>query len=300
MTAATTPSAASSQTTMAGGVAPPTRPAQERHSLAVEVVKRMARALLNGLIFAIIGLILWEILVRISGVTPYIAKSPGDVYHFLFTDPTAAANRAVLNHAFWTTAADMAIGFVAGTLAALIFANVFALRREVEHAVMPAAMVLRTVPLVAMVPLIALIFGRGVIGVAVIAGIVTFFPTLVNVTLALRAIPQESFDLMHGYGATRIVTLRKVQFPGALPALFASARIAAPLALTGALLAEWLATGQGAGYLMLTSSNQGDYNMMWASVVLVVVAAVLLYSVISGVETLVLARYAPGQSRQVI
>ena len=269
-------------------------------SLVVEALKRMGRALLNGIVFALIGLILWEVLVKISGVTPYIAKSPGDVYHFLFTDPDAAANRAILNHAFWTTARDMAIGFVAGTLAALVFANIFALRREVEQAVMPVAMILRTVPLVAMVPLIALVFGRGFWAVAVIAGIVTFFPTLVNVTLALRAIPQESFDLMHGYGASRIVTLRKVQFPGAMPALFASARIAAPLALTGALLAEWLATGQGAGYLMLTSSNQGNYNMMWASVVLVVVAAVILYSLISGVETLVLARYAPGQNRRVI
>jgi ABC-type nitrate/sulfonate/bicarbonate transport system permease component len=278
----------------------PTPPPEPQRSLTVEVLKRMGKALINGIVFVIVGLILWEVLVKISGVTPYIAKSPGDVYHFLFTDPTAAANRAILNHAFWTTARDMAIGFVAGTVAALVFANIFALRREVEQAVMPVAMILRTVPLVAMVPLIALIFGRGIWGVAVIAGIVTFFPTLVNVTLALRAIPQESFDLMHGYGATRVVTLRKVQFPGAMPALFASARIAAPLALTGALLAEWLATGKGAGYLMLTSSNQGDYNMMWASVVLVVVAAVLLYSLLSGIETLVLDRYAPGQNRRVI
>jgi ABC-type nitrate/sulfonate/bicarbonate transport system permease component len=269
-------------------------------SPAGRALGRAARTLLNGIVFAVVGLILWEILLKVTNVTPYIAKSPGDVYHYLFTDPLAAQHRAVLNHAFWTTARDMAIGFVAGTVAALVLANIFALRREVEHAVMPAAMILRTVPLVAMVPLIALIFGRGLMGVAVIAGIVTFFPTLVNVTLALRAVPQESLDLMHGYGATRVVTLRKVQFPGALPALFASARIAAPLALTGALLAEWLATGKGAGYLMLTSSNQGDYNMMWASVVLVVVAAVVLYSVISGVETLVLDRYAPGQNRQVI
>ncbi len=68
---------------------------------------------------------------------------------------------------------------------------------------MPLAMTLRTVPLVAMAPLIALIFGRGLMAVTVIAGIVTFFPTLVNVTLALRSVPQESLDLMHGYGATR-------------------------------------------------------------------------------------------------
>jgi len=269
-------------------------------SLAVMALKRAGWALVNAVLFVVIGFLLWELLLYVAHVTPYIAKSPGDIYHFLFTDPDAAANRAILNHAFWTTVQDMAIGFVGGTVAALFFANLFALRREVEHAVMPAAMVLRTVPLVAMVPLIELIFGRGTWCVAVVAGIVTFFPTLVNVTLALRAVPQESLDLMHGYGATRSVTLRKVQFPGALPALFASARIAAPLALTGALLAEFLATGRGAGYLMLTSSNQGNYDLMWASVVLVVTAAVILYSVISGIESLVLQRYAPEQSRQVI
>jgi ABC-type nitrate/sulfonate/bicarbonate transport system permease component len=105
---------------------------------------------------------------------------------------------------------------------------------------------------------------------------------------------------MRGYGSTKLTTLRKVQFPSAMPALFASARIAAPLALVGALLAEWLVSGTGLGYLMLTSSNQGDYNLMWASVVLVVIASVVLYSIISGIETLVLARYAPGQNRQVL
>ena len=87
-----------------------------------------------------------------------------------------------------------------------------------------------------MVPLIELIFGNGLMGVAVIAGIVTFFPTLVNVNLALRSVPQESFDLMHGYGATRMTTLRKVQFPARSPPCSRRPRIAAPLALVGALL----------------------------------------------------------------
>jgi ABC-type nitrate/sulfonate/bicarbonate transport system permease component len=105
---------------------------------------------------------------------------------------------------------------------------------------------------------------------------------------------------MHAYGGNRLVTLRKVRFPAAMPALFASARIAAPLALVGALLAEWLSTGKGIGFLMLNSSNQGDYTMVWAAVVLVVLASVILYSAISAVETLVLARYAPGQNRQVL
>ncbi len=269
-------------------------------SLAAEVARRAGRALLNAVIFAILGYLLWELLLRLTGVTPFIAKSPGDVYHYLFTDPAAAAHRAVLNHAFWTTARDSAIGFVAGTVVAVFFANLFAVQPATSQAVMPVAMALRTVPLVAMVPLISLIFGDGLLGVAVVAGIVTFFPTLVNVTLALRSVPRESLDLMHAYGGNRMVTLRKVRFPSAMPALFASARIAAPLALVGALLAEWLSTGKGIGFLMLNSSNQGDYTMVWAAVVLVVLASVILYSAISAVETLVLARYAPGQTRQVL
>jgi len=271
-----------------------------RSSAGRAALRRVAKAFLSGIISIVLGLLIWEGLVRFSGVTPFIAKSPGDVYHYLFTVPKAAANRAELATAFWATARDATVGFVAGTVVAVLLANLFVLRRGVEQAVMPLAMALRTVPLVAMAPLIALIFGRGLLGVTVIAGIVTFFPTLVNVTLALRSVPPESLDLMRAYGSTPVTTLRKVQFPSALPALFASARIAAPLALVGALLAEWLATGQGLGYVMLTSIPAAQYAKMWAAVMIVTVASVVLYSVISGIETYVLARYAPGRSRQVL
>ena len=125
-----------------------------------------------------------------------------------------------------------------------------------------------------------------------IAGIVTFFPTLVNVTLALRATPQASIDLCQAYGGSRATTMRKVQLPSALPAVFASLRIAAPLALIGALLAEWLATGKGLGYLMLQSTTLSNYNMLWAATVLVTAYSLFLYTAISGVENVVLARFA--------
>jgi ABC-type nitrate/sulfonate/bicarbonate transport system permease component len=156
---------------------------------------------------------------------------------------------------------------------------------------MPIAMVLRSVPLVAMTPLIALVFGRGLMGVTVIAGIVTFFPTLVNVTLALRAAPQSAMDLCQAYGAGRVKTLFKVQLPSALPALFASLRIAAPLALIGALLAEWLATGRGLGYLMLQSETLSNYSQLWAATALVTAFSFILYTAISAVEKRALARF---------
>jgi ABC-type nitrate/sulfonate/bicarbonate transport system permease component len=181
---------------------------------------------------------------------------------------------------------------LAGSTAALFFAMIFNLRRSVEQTFMPIAMVLRSVPLVAMTPIIALVFGRGLVGVTVIAGIVTFFPTLVNVTLALRATPRASLDLFQAYGAGPMTTLRKVQFPTALPAVFASLRIAAPLALIGALLAEWLATGRGLGYLMLSSQTVGDYNMVWTATAFVTAYSLILYAIISAIEKWVLTRYA--------
>jgi ABC-type nitrate/sulfonate/bicarbonate transport system permease component len=213
----------------------------------------------------------------------------------MFTAPEAHENRQVLFEAAKQTFFDATLGLIAGTAAAVIVSMVFVLRRGVEATFMPVAMALRSVPLVAMTPLIALIFGRGVVAVTVIAGIVTFFPTLVNVTQALKSVPTHTIDLVTAYGGSRRVALRKVQFPASLPALFASARIAAPLALIGALLAEWLATGKGLGYLMLQSISMFEIDRLWASVAIITIASVVLYGIISSIENVVLARYAPGR-----
>ena len=105
---------------------------------------------------------------------------------------------------------------------------------------------------------------------------------------------------MRAYGASKTLTLRKVQFPSSLPSLFASMRIAAPLALIGAMLAEWLATGKGMGYLILQSGSTFKIDRLFAATFLVTLASVVFYTIISAVETVVLARYAPGKSRRVL
>jgi ABC-type nitrate/sulfonate/bicarbonate transport system permease component len=234
----------------------------------------------------------WQLFLTAFHINSFIGRSPLQVWRYLTSSTTGGTARSQLYHASVTTLHDAALGLIAGTAAALVCAIVFNLRRTVEQTFMPIAMVLRSVPLVAMTPLIALVFGRGLMGVTVIAGIVTFFPTLVNVTLALRATPQASLDLFQAYGAGQFTTLRKVQLPSALPSVFASLRIAAPLALIGALLAEWLATGRGLGYLMLQSETLSNYNLLWAATVLVTAYSVFLYTAISGVEKRVLVRFS--------
>jgi ABC-type nitrate/sulfonate/bicarbonate transport system permease component len=223
------------------------------------------------------------------------------VWRYLFTQRTdkvhalrsAAANRAVLFHDLKTTLRDASLGYVAGIVLALAVACLFVVQRTVEQAFMPVALALRSVPLIAMAPLLTFIFGRDILAVTVIGGIVCFFPALVNIMYGLRATPKSSLDLMKSYGAGRLTTMRKVLIPSALPSIFASLRINVPAAMIGALLAEWLATGKGSGDEMLTVVNTFDYGELWAAVVLVTAVAMIAYSVVSAVEAGVLARYAP-------
>jgi len=268
-------------------VTSPSRPARSVWSL----LGQMALKVLGVVVSIAVVLGAWQLFLTLFHVNHFIGRGPLDVWRYVTTGDDAAAARSRLLHNSYTTLEDAFIGLAAGTGAAIICAIAFNLNRSIEQTFMPIAMVLRSVPLVAMTPLIALIFGRGLWCVTIVAGIVTFFPTLVNVTLALRSTGQAEVDLFEAYGASRLTMLWKAQLPGALPALFASVRVAAPLALVGAVLAEFLVTAKGLGYLLETSMASSVYNQLWAAVVLVTVYSIILYSVIAAIEKVVLRRF---------
>jgi ABC-type nitrate/sulfonate/bicarbonate transport system permease component len=256
------------------------------------VTKAVALRLLTMVLSIVLILVVWQLFLEIFGIDPFIGRGPVEVWDFLTTGQIGADARAQLWDASVTTLTDAGVGLFAGASIAVICALVFNLAPSAESTFMPMAIVLRSVPLVAMTPLITLIFGRGLLAVTVISGIVTFFPVLVNVSLALRSAPKAAIDLCHAYGADAATTLRKVQIPTALPALFASLRIAAPLALVGALLAEWLSTGHGLGYLMLQSGSLSNYNMLWSATALVTIYSIVAYSLIAAIEKIALAKYS--------
>jgi ABC-type nitrate/sulfonate/bicarbonate transport system permease component len=236
-----------------------------------------------------------------------IAVHPADVWRYLVTGPKAGDHRHALvfgskavdgaDYGLVLTLKDAGTGYVLGLAAAVFVSAVFALYRPVERTFMPVAIVLRSIPVIAMTPLITLLFGHSLAAVAVMAAIVTFFPTLVNMVLGFRSAPPQSTDLLASYGAGRLTAFRKVQVPFALPAFFASARITVPLAIVGALLAEALATGKGIGYGLLYAQNQFFFVRLWTMTVVVTAASAVLYGVVGLMETAVLARFAPSEHR---
>lgn len=253
---------------------------------------RAGKGLLSTAFSVAVVLVGWWGFLELFDVLPFVGKGPGDVWRWLFEGATAGANREVVRSESWETLRDAFLGLASGTVAAVACAIAFNWFAALQRTFMPIAMVLRSVPLVAMTPLIVLVFGRGLTAVTVISGIVTFFPTLVNVTLALQATPKESIDLFTAYGSSPLKTLVKVQIPSSLPALFSSLKIASPLALVGALLAEWLATGDGLGYSILQASALSDYSGLWSRVALVTLYSVVLYKLIGGIEGVVMKRFA--------
>jgi sulfonate transport system permease protein len=242
-------------------------------------------------------ILVWQLVVSYTGLDPFVAKGPADVWRFLFEIPDAAANRSELFGALSTTLSHAALGYIAGTALAFLLACVFALSPFAERTVMPVAIALQSVPIVAMVPIIAIVFGRGAAAVTIVCAAVTFFPTLVNLGVAMRATPRPVVDVFRAYSATPPTVLWRARVPSALPALFASARIAAPGALFGALLAEWLVTGNGLGYLMLSSGTLSRYAAVWAATVVITIVSILFYTLVAAVERQALARFSLAGGR---
>ena len=263
-------------------------------------ITRSLKTLGAVLISGVILLILWHVIVSRSGVSPFIAKKPIDVWDYLTQDGVtgkAADHRSNLLSLLWVTLGHAAIGFVFGVLASVIVSAIFVLVRPIEFMFMPIAMLLRTVPLLAMAPVIYVIFGNGLVTCALIGTIVVFFPLLVNVTLGLRSVSKQSADLVSVYGGNRFTILRKVAVPTALPYFFAAMRIAVPGAITGAMLYEWLFTFEGMGAAVQSAKAQGDYPQIWAVTFTVTVVAIALYMVATFIESAVLAKWGPNAGK---
>jgi ABC-type nitrate/sulfonate/bicarbonate transport system permease component len=251
---------------------------------------RLAARLVSTVGVATFMLIGWWALVRGLNLDPLSAKTPADVFHYVFTHAQAAAHRAALAKAIGKTLGDAFLGYVAGIAFGSLLAAGTSLSRTVEQAVLPIAMVLRSVPLAALTPIITLVFGHGLFAVTAVAAVVVFFPTYVNVLLGLRSVPRDMTDLVDAYGGDRLQTFVKVRVPTAIPALMASARIAVPAALIGVIVAEWLVSGGGVGQYMIESQHSLDYGALWSAAVGLTLASALLYGLVGMAERAILGR----------
>ncbi len=264
-----------------------------KRDAAKQTAKVVYESLLNTGISLVVVVLLWMFALWALDVTPYIGKGPLEVFTWLFLDEKSLENQQLVQAALGQTLFDASIGFAFGLFFATLVSVVFTMSKSLEQALMPIAMLLRSVPLIAMAPILILIFGREQATVAVMGAIVVLFPALVNIVFGLRSASAAMIDVATVYGANKLAALRYVAFPSSLPSFFAAVKISVPGAITGALLVEWLATGQGIGYGIISAVGRAKTNEVWAYVVVITVVSILLYNLVGLLEGYVLKRFAP-------
>ncbi len=243
-----------------------------------------------------LGIGLWYVLLRVFRLNDYFAKTPLDVWRYLVSDRAAGANRGEILAALRITLVDAGVGYACGTAAAVLAAALMAAFPPAQRAFMPGAVFMRSIPIVAIAPLISLVFGRGLLGVTVVVACVVFFPTLVYVLAGLRGAPRAAGEVVAAFGGSRLEVVRRVRFWYGVPSLFTSARNAVPAAIGGAILAEWLTTGQGAGNLLVVAYSESQFDTLWSGSVVLMALSAGCYGALGLLEEAVASRWgtAPG------
>ncbi|WP_407177392.1 ABC transporter permease [Bradyrhizobium sp. STM 3562] len=248
---------------------------------------RLSRIVLPVLVLAL-GLIVWELVVRLNDIQPYVLPGPVLVFKTLIGDWD------VLWQSLLTTLLTTLEGFIAASVGGIALALLFNQSKLLEYSLFPYAVILQVTPVIAIAPLL-LIYLPQQTAVVVCAWIVAFFPVLSNTTLGLNSVDRNLAGLFQLYGASRLQALRLLKLPSALPYILGGLRIAGGLSLIGAVVAEIAAGTAGAGsglaYRIAESGYRLNIPRMFAALLLLSLAGIVIYGLLALISHLALRRW---------
>jgi NitT/TauT family transport system permease protein len=250
-------------------------------------LRRRATAVAYPAAAIVFIVLLWQAVVVGLRVQVFVMPTPVSVGQAL------VENWQLLLSNLVPTAIESLLGFLAGNVFAAVLAVVFVSSRSMERAFFPLAVVLRTIPIVAIAPVLVLMLGYGYAPKVVIAALITFFPTLVNLVRGLNAIEPQQAELLRVLSASSAEVMTKVRVFAALPYLFAALKIGAPAAVIGAIVAEWIGARAGIGYLIIQETQDFLTPLLYATMIVASLFALLMLVVVSLIERAVV-RWDPG------
>jgi NitT/TauT family transport system permease protein len=234
------------------------------------------------------GIAAWELVVRVNDIQPYVLPGPLAVFR------TLVADWPVLSESLGVTLLTTLEGFIAAAIGGVALALLFNQSKWLEYSLFPYAVILQVTPVIAIAPLL-LIYLQQQTAVIVCAWIVAFFPVLSSTTLGLKSVDRNLVGLFSLYGATRLQTLRYLKLPAALPHILSGLRIAGGLSLIGAVVAEIAAGTAGAGSGLAFRIAESGYRLniprMFAALLLLSVAGIVIYGLLALISHLVLRRW---------
>lgn len=246
-------------------------------SLGIKKVNPVVAALTS--IAGAIGLIvLWQLVVWVFDIPLYVVPGPTDVAASLVNDFD------LLMRNVWPTALESGAGFLIGNLFAILLAIVFIHNATLERSLFPVAIVIRTVPIVAVAPVLVLMLGNGYAPKIAIAALISFFPTLVNMVRGFHSADAQAIELFRVLSASRWEIFWKVRAYSSLPFLFSSLKIAATSSVIGAIVAEWIGANEGLGALIIDATFNFRTALLYSTMVFASLLALGFFFVIGLIE----------------
>lgn len=247
--------------------------------------------LVPPLALLLLGVLAWQAFVQLQHIPDYLLPAPSAIWQTTLDERDTLLANSV------PTLEIAVLGFALAVVAGLIVALAIHLSRLAELTLYPILIASQAVPVLALAPILVILFGFSIWPKLIVVALICFFPITVNAVDGLKSVDPDLVDLMRTMGANRWLVLRDVEFPSALPFLFSGARVAVTFSVVGALYGEWVGSTEGLAYLITQKQAQFDTPAIFSAMAILTLIGVGLFALVSALERFVIP-WPHHQSRQ--
>ncbi len=236
-------------------------------------------------LFISVVLILWEVGHHLFSVADYVLPAPSDIFIRI-----GASGPLLFDHAL-VTLKEVVGGFMLGASVGVSVAALMASSRVIERMLYPLVVSSQTFPKEALAPLFVVWFGFGLAPKVVIAGLISFFPVVVNMTRGLLSVDPLALDLLRSLSASKRQIFLKLRFPNAVPYLFAALKMCVTLSVIGAVVGEFVGSSAGLGHLIRLANTEMATDLVFAALIALGIMGTLLFLIVEAAEKICLKRW---------
>src|SRR5215510_5450179 len=237
-------------------------------------------------------LLAWQLLVIFYKMPAYLLPTPTGIAHVF------VARLPDLLHHGWVTVYEMLAGYALAVVVAVPLAIAITSSRTFDELVMPTMLFFQIVPKVAIAPLFLVWFGVGATPKILVAFLISFFPIVIDAAVGLRSMSPEMTDLARSMGASRLQIFAQFRLPTSLPYLFSGLKVAATLAVAGAVVGEFVGADKGLGYLLLVTNSNLETALMFATLVALTLLGLAFFYAVELLEKLLIPWHVTHRVRE--
>jgi NitT/TauT family transport system permease protein len=237
-------------------------------------------------------LAVWELGVAIVKPPAYLLPPPTEIIR-VFVDEFAK----IAFHG-WVTLYEMLLGYGLAVAIAIPLAIAITSSERFDRLTMPTLLFFQVVPKVAIAPLFLVWFGVGALPKILVAFLISFFPIVIDAAVGLRSMSTEMRDLARSMGATRMQVFAQFRLPTSLPYLFSGLKVAATLAVAGAVVGEFVGADKGLGYLLLVTNSNLETALMFATLFALTFIGLAFFYAVEFLEALLIPWHVTHRVRE--